>query len=86
MKADVVTFADDTSLYLGLGAVNANASLGVGLSGSAEIVSVYFGAKINDSFSIDGKVYVGWGISFDVSNGFKLGYAAGVGVEISFNF
>ena len=86
MKADVVTFVDDTSLYIGLGAVNANASLGLGLSGSAEIVSVYFGAKINDSFSIDGKVYVGWGISFDFSNGFKIGYAAGVGVEISFNF
>lgn len=76
----------DTVLYLGVGASNANASLGLGFSESKEIVSFYFGAKINDSFSIDGKVYVGWGISFYFSNGFKIGFAAGVGVEISFNF
>ena len=86
MKCDVVTFDDDTSLYLGLGALNANASLGLGLSGSVEIVSFYFGAKLNDYVSIDGKVYVGWGISFDFSNGIKIGIAAGVGFEISLNF
>ena len=65
MKCDVVTFDDDTSLYLGLGAINANASLGLGLSANVEIISFYFGAKINESFSIDGKAYVGLGISFD---------------------
>ena len=86
MKADVVTFDDDTSLYLGLGALNANASLGLGLSGSVEIVSFYFGAKLNDYVSIDGKVYVGWGISFDFSNGVKIGIAAGIGFEIAINF
>ena len=86
MKADVVTFDDDTSLYLGLGALNANASLGLGLSGSVEIVSFYFGAKLNDYVSIDGKVYVGWGISFDFSNGVKIGIAVGVGFEIAINF
>ena len=86
MKCDVVTFDDDTSLYLGLGALNANASLGLGLSGSVEIVSFYFGAKLNDYVSIDCKVYVGWGISFDFSNGIKIGIAAGVGFEISLNF
>ena len=33
MKRDVVTF-DEASLYLGLGALNDNASLGLGLSGN----------------------------------------------------
>jgi len=75
MKADVVTFDDDTSLYLGLG-----------ISANVEIVSFYFGAKLNDSVSIDGKVYVGWGISFDFSNGMKIGIAAGVGFDIAINF
>ena len=50
MKCDVVTFDDDTSLYLGLG-----------LSANIEIVSFYFGAKLNEYISIDGKAYVGWG-------------------------
>ena len=86
MKSDVVTFDDDTSLYIGLGAFNANASLGLGLSANVEIVSFYFGAKLNDYVSIDGKVYVGWGISFDFSNGVKIGIAAGVGFEIAINF
>ena len=86
MKCDVVTFDEDTALYLGLGALNANASFGLGLSGSVEIVSFYFGAKLSDSVSIDGKVYVGWGISFDFSNGITIGVATGVGLEISLNF
>ena len=86
MKVDVVTFDDDTSLYLGLGVLNANVSLGAGFSGSVEIVSFYFGAKLNDDISIDGKVYFGWGISLDGSNGLKVGLAAGVGVEITINF
>ena len=86
MKCDVVTFDDDTSLYLGLGAINANASIGLGLSANVEIVSFYFGAKLNEYVSIDGKVYVGWGISFDFSNGIKIGIAVGAGFEISINF
>ena len=48
MKCDVVTFDDDTSLYLGLGALNVNVSIGFGLSANAEIVSFYFGAKLNE--------------------------------------
>ena len=86
MKCDVITFKDDSSIYLGLGALNANGSLGLGFSGSIEVISLYFGYKVNDNFSIDGKVYYGWGLSFDVSNGIKVGIAAGVGFEISFNF
>lgn len=86
MKCDVVKFDEDTSLYLGVGAINANASLGLGISGGIEIVSFYFGAKINDYVSIDAKAYVGWGISFNFSNGFKIGIAVGVGFEISLNF
>lgn len=58
----------------------------MGASGSVEIVSFYFGAKINDHISLDGKVYYGWGLSFDFSNGIKIGAAAGVGFEISLNF
>ena len=46
MKYDVVTFDEDTALYLGVGALNANASLGLGFSGNIEIISFYFGAKI----------------------------------------
>ena len=86
MKDDVVTFDDDTALYLGLGALNANASLGLGISANVEIVSFYFGAKLDDYVSIDGKVYVGWRISFDFSNGVKIGIAAGVDFEIAINF
>ena len=86
MKCDVVTFDEDTALYLGVGALNANASLGLGFSGSVEIVSFYFGAKLNDYVSIDGKVYTGWGISLDFSEGVKIGIAVGVGFEISINF
>ena len=86
MKCDVITFKDDSSIYLGLGALNANGSLGLGFSGSIEVISLYFGYKVNDNFSIDGKVYYGWGLSFDFSNGIKVGFAAGVGFEISFNF
>ena len=73
-------------MYLGLGAINANASPGLGLSANVEIVSFYFGAKLNEYISIDGKSYAGWGISFDFSNGIKIGVAVGVGIEISLNF
>ena len=83
MKCDIVTFAEGTSLYLGVGALNANASLGLGLSGNVEIVSFYFGATFIDCISMDGKVYVGWGLSLDFSRGIKLGVAVGIGVEIS---
>ena len=86
MKCDVVTLDDDTSLYLGLGAFNVNASLGLGLSANVEIASLYFGAKLNEDVSIEGKVYLGFGITFDFSKGVKIGIAAGVGVEISLNF
>lgn len=69
--------------YLGVGALNANASLGLGFSGNVEIVSFYFGATFIDCISIDGKVYVGWGLSLDFSSGITLGVAAGLGFEIS---
>lgn len=85
MKCDVVTF-DEASLYLGLGALNANASLGLELSGNVEIISFYFGVKMNDYLSLDYKVYVGWGISVDFSDEIKFGIAAGIGFEISISF
>ena len=85
MKCDVVRF-DEASLYLGLGALNANASIGLGLSGNVEIISFYFGVKVNDYLSLDCKVYVGWGISVDFSDGIKFGIAAGIGFEISISF
>ena len=34
----------------------------------------------------DGKVYVGWGISFDFSKGAKIGIGVGIGYEITLNF
>ena len=42
--------------------------------------------SVKTCVSIDGKVYVGWGISFDFSNGIKIGIAVGAGFEISINF
>ena len=35
---------------------------------------------------LDGKVYVGWGISFDFSKGAKIGIGVGIGYEITLNF
>ena len=86
MTGDVIAFDEDTAIYLGIGAWNANASLGLGFSGTVEIVSLSFGIRFNDYISLDGKVYVGWGISFDFSKGAKIGIGVGIGYEITLNF
>ena len=93
MKGEIITFDDlNGSLYLGIGALNASASLSVnpytiiGGSASFEITSLYFGININNAVSIDGKVYCGWGIALDFSKGIKIGIGAGIGFELSINF
>jgi hypothetical protein len=44
------------------------------------------GAQLGDSLSINATGYVGFGATLDFSNGIKVGFAAGVGGEISINF
>ena len=73
------------NLYLGLGAMNINASVGVGISATAEIVSGTVGIQFGNAVSISVKGYVGTGITIDFTNGIKFGVGWGVGYEISLN-
>jgi len=74
------------NLWLGLGTWNANASIGVGISGIAEIVSVSTGVQFGDAVNIGVKGYVGAGFSADLSNGIKFGVGLGLGYEVSIEF
>lgn len=50
-----------------------NASVGLGISGTAEIISGTVGIQFGDVVSIQAKGYVGAGITFDFTNGIKFG-------------
>ncbi len=71
------------NIYFGVGTWNANASIGIGASGSAEILSGTVGMRLGDAFSVGIKGYVGFGIAIDFSKGIKLGLGLGLGVEAS---
>ena len=71
------------NIYLGLGTLNVNVSLGAGISGTAEIVSGTVGIQFGDAINVDVKGYVGIGITIDFTNGIKFGVGLGFGFEIS---
>ncbi len=71
------------NIYLGLGIWNANVSVGVGVSGTAEIISGTIGIQFGDAVSVGVKGYVGIGFTFDFTNGFSFGIGWGLGYEIS---
>ncbi len=73
------------NIYLGVGTWNANASVGVGFSGTAEIISGTIGIQFGDALSVGVKGYIGAGISIDFTNGIKFGVGWGPGYEISLN-
>lgn len=74
------------NIYFGLGAWNANISVGVGFSATVEIISASVGIQMGNSLSVEAKVYAGFGVKVDLSNGFKVNFAFLYGFEISINF
>ena len=73
------------NIYLGIGTWNVNASIGIGVSGTAEIIFGTIGIQFGDAISIEVKGYVGIGFSRDFTNGIKFGIGWGLGYEISIN-
>ena len=73
------------NIYLGFGTWNINASVGVGVSGTAEAISGTVGVQFGDAVSVEAKGYVGIGFTFDITNGIKFGIGLGLGYEISIN-
>ena len=73
------------NLYIGVGAVNVHASVGVGVTGSVELASGSIGVQFGDAISFEAKGYIGFGFSFDFTNGFKFGVGLGLGYEFSIN-
>ena len=73
------------NVYLGVGTWNVNASVGVGVSGTAEIVSGTVGIQFGNAISIGVKGYVGVGFTIDFTNGIRFGIGWGLGYEISLN-
>jgi len=73
------------NIYLGFGTWNVNASVGAGISGTAEIISGTVGLQFGNAISIGVKGYVGIGFTIDFTNGIKFGIGLGLGYEISLN-
>lgn len=73
------------NIYLGFGTWNVNASVGAGISGTAEIISGSVGIQFGDAISVGVKGYVGIGFTIDFTNGIKFGVGWGLGYEISIN-
>ncbi len=67
------------NIYLGIGTWNANASIGAGFSGIAEILSGTIGIQFGDAVNFGAKGYIGIGLTFDFTNGLRFG--AGLGLE-----
>lgn len=65
------------NIYLGFGTWNVNASVGAGISGTAEIISGTVGLQFGDAISIGVKGYVGIGFTIDFTNGIKFGVGCG---------
>lgn len=74
------------NVYLGVGTWNANASLGLGVSASAEIISGTVGVQFGDSVSVQAKGYLGVGFNIDFSNGIKIGGGLGFCFEFSISW
>lgn len=74
------------NLFAEIGALTADGNIGVGISGKASVLSLSIGAELGNSLKISGTVYVGAGLSVDLSNGIKLGVGLGLGFEISAEF
>ncbi|MBQ5793963.1 MAG: RHS repeat-associated core domain-containing protein, partial [Clostridia bacterium] len=58
-------------IYFGLGTLNGDISIGAGISGTIEIVSGTLGVLLGDIIKVGAKGYIGFGFSFDFSNGFS---------------
>lgn len=69
-------------IYCGFETLNASASLGAGLSASAEIASGNIGIRFGDSTSIGVRAYIGAGLAFDFTNGIRFGGGYGLCCEI----
>lgn len=73
------------NIYLGIGALNVNASVGIGVSGTVEVVSGTIGMQFGDSITIGAKGYVGAGFTFDITDGLRFGGGVLLGYEIYIN-
>ena len=71
------------NIYFGVGAWNVDASIGIGISGTAEIISGTAGIQFGNAISVGVKEYVGIGFTIDFTNGFKFGGGLGLGFEVS---
>lgn len=71
------------NIYLGVGTWNANLSLGLGASGTAEILSGSIGVRFGDAIDVGVKGYIGIGFTLDFSEGIKFGAGFGLGFEAS---
>ena len=69
------------NIFLGVGTWNVNASIGLGVSGTAEILSGTIGVQFGDSISFGVKGYIGVGFTFDLTNGIRFGWGLGLGYE-----
>ena len=70
------------NIFLGVGTWNANASVGLGISGTAEILSGTIGIQFGNSVSFGAKGYVGIGFTLDFTNGIRFGVGLGLGFEL----
>ena len=70
------------NIFLGVGTWNANASVGLGISGTAEILSGTIGIQFGNSVSFGAKGYVGIGFTLDFTNGIRFGVGFGLGFEL----
>ncbi len=70
------------NIYFETGVGNANASIGIGFSMDVKFVSIGTGIRFGDAISIGINGYVGFGLTFDLTNGIRFGAGFGLGFEI----
>ena len=70
------------NIFFGFGTWNANVTIGVGGSGTIEILSGTIGIQFGDSICVGVKGYIGIGLAFDLTNGFRFGVGKIFGYEV----
>ena len=70
------------NIFVGVGTWNANVSVGLGILGTAEILSGTVGAQFGDSVSFGIKGYVGIGFTLEFTNGIRIGAGLGIVIEV----
>lgn len=83
------SLADDNVLnpnaFVEVTSFNVDATVGIGFSGTLELVSGTVGFELGDDISVSVTGYVGAGFSIDFSSGIKIGAGFPYGFELSVN-